>query len=330
MNPLIIVGVCVLVAAGLTLVILHLALRYAAALPLDVANGRSLHVGAIPRIGGIGMAIAVTASQGCYAYFATAHLPAVLYVAAVGLVGVSFVDDCRTLPVVLRLLAHMVAAVTIVALLDVPWFYALALVLALIWMTNLYNFMDGSDGLAGTMAAIGFAAYALAAWPGNEPLACLAATVAAAAAAFLVFNGSPATVFLGDAGSIPLGFLAGALGILGWQQGLWSIWFPLQVFLPFIADATVTLGRRLLQGEAVWQAHRDHYYQRLVRLGLSHRTLAVYAGALMACCAATAIAALAARPEAQGGWLFFWCLVGTAIMIWTESRWRRAGSGREN
>ena len=180
------------------------------------------------------------------------------------------------------------------------------------------------------MAAIGFAAYALAAWPGNEPLACLAATVAAAAAAFLVFNGSPATVFLGDAGSIPLGFLAGALGILGWQQGLWSIWFPLQVFLPFIADATVTLGRRLLQGEAVWQAHRDHYYQRLVRLGLSHRTLAVYAGALMACCAATAIAALAARPEAQGGWLFFWCLVGTAIMIWTESRWRRAGSGREN
>jgi len=328
MNQFVIVGICTLVAAGLTLSILHLALRHPAALPLDIANGRSLHVGAIPRIGGIGMAIAVTASQVFYACFGNEYvgLPAGLYAATVVLVGLSFVDDCRTLPVALRLLAHLAAAAAVVAWLGVPWFSALALILALVWMTNLYNFMDGSDGLAGIMAVIGFAAYALAAWPGNEALACLAATVSAAAAAFLVFNVSPATVFMGDAGSIPIGFLAGALGILGWQQGLWSIGFPVLVFLPFIADATVTLGRRLLQGKAVWQAHRDHYYQRLVRLGFSHRQLAISAGALMACCAGSA---LAATPATLGELLLFWCLVGAAIMTWTELRWRRTGSSLE-
>ena len=84
---------------------------------------------------------------------------------------------------------------------------------------------------------------------------------------FLVFNFPPARVFLGDAGSVPLGFLAGALGAQGALSGAWPMWFPVLVFSPFIVDATVTIARRVARGERIWIAHRDHYYQRLVLSG---------------------------------------------------------------
>jgi UDP-N-acetylmuramyl pentapeptide phosphotransferase/UDP-N-acetylglucosamine-1-phosphate transferase len=156
--------------------------------------------------------------------------------------------------------------------------------------------MDGSDGLAGGMAVVGFAAYGIAAQLGDEPeLATTCVCIAAAAAAFLIFNFHPARIFLGDVGSIPLGFLAGALGIVGWNDEAWPLWFPLAVFAPIIADATLTLMRRLARRERVWQAHRDHYYQRMVRSGLGHRGTAYAAYALMILCAAAALLALPAR-----------------------------------
>ena len=166
----------------------------------------------------------------------------------------------------------------------------LALVLAIAWLTNLYNFMDGADGLAAGMTVIGFAAYAVAATLADEPeLATICLCIAAASGAFLVFNFHPARIFLGDVGSIPLGFLAAALGIVGWRDEAWPLWFPAAVFAPSIADATLTLARRLLRGERVWQAHRDHYYQRMVRGGLGHRGTAYVAYALMVLCAGAAL-----------------------------------------
>src|SRR5207344_2645488 len=125
--------------------------------------------------------------------------------------------------------------------------------------------------------------YGLAAWlGGNVEIEVLAWSISAAAAGFLIFNFPPAKIFMGDVGSIPLGFLAGAIGVTGWQQGLWPLWFPLVVFAPFIVDATVTLARRVLRGEAVWQAHRSHYYQRIILTGWSHRRTALAEYALMA------------------------------------------------
>jgi UDP-N-acetylmuramyl pentapeptide phosphotransferase/UDP-N-acetylglucosamine-1-phosphate transferase len=92
-----------------------------------------------------------------------------------------------------------------------------------------------------------------------------------AAAVFLKANFHPARIFLGDVGSVPLGFLAGALGALGVYRDLVPVWFPFVVFAPFFVDATVTLLRRMLRGERFWQAHREHYYQRLVQMGWGHR-----------------------------------------------------------
>src|SRR5690606_10611586 len=139
----------------------------------------------------------------------------------------------------------------------------------------LYNFMDGSDGLAGGMAVIGFGAGGAAAWlAGDAALPPGHLCVAAAAAASLVFNRPPPRTFLGGAGSVPLAFLAAALGSFGWRAGCWPAWFPVLVFAPFVIDATLTLARRIARRERIWQAHRDHYYQRLVRMGWGHRRTA--------------------------------------------------------
>jgi UDP-N-acetylmuramyl pentapeptide phosphotransferase/UDP-N-acetylglucosamine-1-phosphate transferase len=262
-------------------------------LPMDHPNERSLHVTPTPRIGGLGIMAGILVAAGWLAGAGLLQeaLPVVL--AAFALAAVSVLDDVRGLPVVLRFLAHFVAAVACLLALGLSGWALLVGTLAVVWVTNLYNFMDGSDGLAGGMAAIGFGALALAAWLGNAPgLAVFCAAVAAAALAFLCFNFPPPRVFMGDAGSIPLGFMAATLGIVGAMQQVWSWLFPLLVFSPFIVDASVTLARRALRGEKIWRAHRSHYYQRVVLLGASHRQLAVAAYALMLAAAALAFALL--------------------------------------
>jgi UDP-N-acetylmuramyl pentapeptide phosphotransferase/UDP-N-acetylglucosamine-1-phosphate transferase len=253
---------------------------------------------------------------------ATGALTAI-FVAAGFLAILSFADDWRALPVVPRLIGHLAAAITVVGALDLPLQLALPLVLAMVWMTNLYNFMDGADGLAGLMALIGFSAYAFAAWPSAPTLAWCCLSVAAAAAGFLFSNFPPARVFMGDVGSIPLGFLAAALGVAGWQVAIWPAWFPLLVFLPFVADATVTLGRRLARGDTLWQAHREHYYQRLVRMGWSHRRVASAAAVVMAASAGSALAMLDLDRNGQLFGLLGWIVACALALRQIDNSWRR-------
>lgn len=250
-----------------------------------------------------------------------ALLPVML--AAFVLAAVSLLDDVSGLPVTLRFLSHFgVAAVCLLALGLTGWILVLG-TLAAVWITNLYNFMDGSDGLAGGMAAIGFGALALAAGLGDAlGLAAFCAAIAAAAVAFLRFNFPPARVFMGDTGSIPLGFMAATLGIVGAMQHVWPWLFPLLVFSPFIADASVTLIRRALRGEKVWQAHRSHYYQRVVLLGATHRQLALAAYALMLVTVTLAFALLLLRQYAA--WLLILsAAIYLSIFLAIDWRWYR-------
>ena len=287
-------------------------LRRPGSLPIDSPNERSLHQLPVPRGGGIAIWAGVLA--------ATAWLPEMRpwLVPWLLLAGVSLWDDRRGVSVILRLAAQIVAAglwlwaTGIVGTLDT----ALA-IFVIVWMTNLYNFMDGSDGLAAMMTIIGFTAYAIAAgWASLTGVPTIVAVVAATIP-FLVLNWPPARIMLGDVGAIPLGFLSAVLGIAGWRAGAWPAWFPVLVFLPFIADATLTLARRLFSGAPVWHAHRDHYYQRLVRMGLGHGgSLAVYS-ALMFGTAASALAALlhapGSGPQVLGVWVVALLLYYTGI-----------------
>lgn len=178
-------------------------------------NARCIPV-LVPRTGGIAIVTGIVAA----ALWLRAS-PSLL-VPAVALALASYFDDRHALPAAVRLLMHLLAAGVFLWLAAGSSAAALLLVLLLAsaWITNLYNFMDGADGLAGGMAVIGFGTYGFAAWlGGNGEFEMLGWSIAAAAAGFLIFNFPPAKIFIGDVGSIPLGFLAGAFGVAGWQQG---------------------------------------------------------------------------------------------------------------
>ena len=314
-----------LIAAVVSAIALRLLGR--GGLPFDRPNARSLHRDVVPRGGGLAIWIGWCAGI----FWLPDAQPWLLPLAAV--VIVSFFDDRRGIPAPLRLFVQLAAAIAWV-LLAAPTsdlIVAATMIVAIVWVANLYNFMDGSDGLAGTMTVVGFGAYALGAfWGGSDRASTLLALVAATIP-FLLVNWPPARVFLGDAGSVPLGFLAAVFGIEGWRQGWWPIWFPLLVFLPFIADASATLLRRLLGGEPVWQAHRDHSYQRLVQLGFGHAgTLALFA-ALMVGTAVSALAALAHAPQAGWYLLVVWGAALALLFGAVAHQWRaRIGGLRDS
>ena len=292
--------------------------------PLDHPNHRSLHHRPTPRIGGLGMAMGVVIALG-YVRLGDWHN---VLVVAFALCALSLADDYLHVPAGLRFLAHAAAAALFLYAspwAGWPWAALLVVGLGLVWFTNLYNFMDGADGLAGGMAVFGFGAYALVAlWHGQPVLFLICVVLAASALGFLFFNFPPAQVFLGDAGSIPLGFLAGALGFAGWRDGVWPAWFPLLVFSPFVVDATVTLVRRVLHGEKPWQAHRSHYYQRLVRLGASHKRLALMEYALMLALALSALTVLRFAPALASALLVAWGLFYVWVLRVVDRRWHKA------
>jgi UDP-N-acetylmuramyl pentapeptide phosphotransferase/UDP-N-acetylglucosamine-1-phosphate transferase len=288
---------------------------------LDEPNARSLHERPVPRTGGIAVLAGAALSLGFGA--APLWLPATL---AAALALISFLDDLYGLPTAARFSAHLAAAGVLAWHLLIPMgLIELALlVVAVAWITNLYNFMDGSDGLAGGMAMIGFGAYAFAAWLSSHvALATLCLALACASLGFLLFNLHPARIFLGDVGSIPLGFLAGGLGLVGWRDDVWPLWFPVLVFAPFIADATATLLKRALRGERVWQAHRDHYYQRMVRMGFGHRGTAFAGYGLMLMCAAAALLGRNEAPPLQAAAFFGASALLGAMAFWIDLRWMR-------
>lgn len=297
------------------------------ALPLDRPNERSLHSAVTPRIGGIAIMVAATAVLAWLGW-----QPMVVWL-AVGLAVVSLLDDHSGLPTLVRLGAHVLAAGVFVSCCagQLPVALALLIALGLIWMTNLYNFMDGSDGLAGGMTVIGFGTYAALAWQsGNLILAGASIVIAAAAAGFLVFNFHPAKVFMGDAGSIPLGFLAGTIGVLGWQDRAWPPWVPLVAFGPFALDATVTLLKRLGRGEKIWQAHRTHYYQRLVQSGWGHRRTALAEYGLMLISGVAAILGAHRSLAIQATLLIALTLVYLAAGAMVDRTWRNHLRGQDH
>lgn len=289
----------------------------------DIPNERSLHDTPVPRIGGIGM------MAGIFTGWAVMirELAWWVVVPALLLVVVSLLDDIQGLPVRQRLLAHLLAAAMLVVGSGV-WSQSILLALLIfffaVWMTNLYNFMDGSDGLAGGMAFFGFSIFGLATLiHGDYASAMMNFSIGAAAVAFLYYNFHPAKVFMGDAGSIALGFLVAAMSVLGWQKNVWPLWFPVLVFSPFIVDASVTLVKRSLRGAKITEAHREHYYQRVIQMGISHRDLALFEYALMLAAGISAIVALGRSSEFISVVFLIWTLVYAAIFLAIDRQWQQ-------
>jgi UDP-N-acetylmuramyl pentapeptide phosphotransferase/UDP-N-acetylglucosamine-1-phosphate transferase len=241
---------------------------------LDHPNERSSHSAPTPRGGGLAVTPVVLAAWLALAA-AGRGMPGqgTAIVAAAGLMLLSWRDDRGGVAVALRFAAHFAAVLLGLTALPadglvlqglVPWWLdRVVAALAWTWFLNLYNFMDGIDGITGVeTACLGLG---LAAVGGGAPEA---AAIAAAGLGFLVWNWHPARIFLGDSGSVPLGFLLGWLLLTAAAQGHWAAAAILPSY--YLTDASLTLARRVFRGERFWQAHRQHFYQRAVQGGASH------------------------------------------------------------
>ena len=241
---------------------------------LDRPGERSSHVNPVPR--GAGLAVVAALIVAWLALAARDAMPpdavAIALVTA-ALALLSFVDDLRGLPVAVRLAAHFIAALIALAffphdafvfqgLLPLPLDRAAAALLW-VWFINLYNFMDGIDGITGVETVCIGLGIAAVSFVGGNGLVAATLVVVAVALGFLRFNWQPASVFLGDAGSVPLGYVMGWLLLVLARDGQWAPALILPLY--YLADATVTLARRAQRGEAPWRAHRDHFYQRALR-----------------------------------------------------------------
>jgi len=257
---------------------------------IDIPNERSSHQRPTPRAGGLAFVVAVpvvaVAASSCSG-IPTFPGEAALLLGGTLVAAVGLVDDRRGLPVRVRLVAYLAAAAILTLgagwLDELQWpggpglvLGWLGLPLTILWiagLTNIYNFMDGIDGIAAAQAVVAAgAAASLALWVSDGGLALFAAVLSGAAAGFLLHNRPPARIFMGDVGSAFLGYTFAGLAVLSGRAAAAPVPFALWLVLlaPFLFDASLTLAVRVARGERWYEAHRQHLYQRLVRLGWSH------------------------------------------------------------
>lgn len=316
---------------------------------MDVPNERSSHQVPTPRGGGL--AIAFVLLGGLLAGTLAGWLPLNV---GVGLIGgmamvavVGWLDDCYSLLARPRLLVHLAAALWTLGWLggmprvDVGavsvtlgvagWVLA---ALGIVWAVNFYNFMDGIDGIAGGEAVVvGLAGAGLLMLAGAPDLAGVAVLVAGACLGFLRWNWAPARIFMGDVGSGMLGYLFAALAVASENRGAVPVLVWVLLLGVFVVDATLTLIRRARDGEAVFNAHRKHAYQRAVQAGWSHAAVSaavVVLGVALGGLGWLALRAPAFLPAVALGGLGALALLHTGVIAWATAPRREPGPPAEH
>jgi Fuc2NAc and GlcNAc transferase len=278
------IWLCLLVALGsllLGLLYRRLALRWDI---VDVPNARSAHDRVVPSGGGLALILSFAAGYVGLLYSSEngGGLLTNIFVLGLLLMLVGVIDDRRNLGVGIRLFCYGLCCLLASRYLlpGQPWWWSLATALGLLWLLNLYNFMDGIDGIAGAETVfVTVSAAALGWYEGvDRMLVDICLLLASACLGFLVLNWPRASLFLGDAGSVPLGFLLGVISLqFVLEDWRWLVCW-LILLAVFVVDTTTTLLWRMWRGEHFMEAHNLHAYQRLSRHWNSHsRVLALMA-----------------------------------------------------
>jgi UDP-N-acetylmuramyl pentapeptide phosphotransferase/UDP-N-acetylglucosamine-1-phosphate transferase len=316
--------VALVLSSGLILVLRPWLARYATVPP----NARSSHYQPTPQGGGIAVVVATLV----VAWGAVALSPALLHnqagqflavTAATALLAVvGAIDDVRSLPAAARLALQCIAVGAVITALpnelqilpQVPWSIERAcLLLAGVWFVNLVNFMDGIDWMTVAEFVPVTGAIVLLGLAGAVELlpALVAAALVGAIIGFAPFNRPVAQLFLGDVGSLPIGLLLGWLLVQLAAMGHLAAAFILPLY--YLADATITLGSRIVRGETFWQAHRTHFYQRATDCGLTVREIVTRVFLTNLALAALALVTVAARNIVV--WLAM-LSAGAVIVLW--------------
>ena len=294
----------------------------------DEPGRRRLHNSPTPRGGGIAIAVVLLAGLGWAGANTVGGGQLLGLAAGIALfAGIGLADDLLSISALAKFLLQILAGTALVLALSQTWnlgWLALAgLVLACCYVVNIWNFMDGSNGLITVQALL--IALAIGFWPGQaEPMLFAAMALAGACVGFLPFNLPRARVFLGDVGSHALGAAVFGLLLLAWQQGSISLGQSLLMGTVLLLDSGYTLLRRLLAGRIIWQAHRDHLYQYAVRRGHSHARVCLFYAA------STLLALALARMfnEFRSGLVMLVLLIfswatATAVYFGLRRRWLR-------
>ena len=268
---------------------------------VDMPNERSSHTRPTPRGGGL---VIVSVTLLCGFLLAVVSLPGGSWITCVPYLGgsllvaiVSWLDDVRTLPSWLRLGAHLLAAciavaglgywkevsLPLVGTVSLGGWGAVVTVFWIVGLTNAYNFMDGTDGIAGAQAVVASLGWAVLGWIGGIPMVGgLGLALAGSSLGFLIHNWPPARIFMGDVGSAFLGYTLAVFPVMyGFfdeaGSGIWAV--ALLLVWPFVFDTLFTFARRLRKGENVFAAHRSHLYQRMTTAHSGHARVALlYSG----------------------------------------------------
>lgn len=265
----------------------------------DVPNERSSHHTPVPRGGGLIIVLVTVTVFLLYQNVTGSEIFWAFYIGAILIAGISWIDDLYSISVGWRFLVHSLAAALAVWGLGCPEQIYLPLLgavylgkaawivwfLWIVWLINAYNFMDGIDGIAGIQAVSASLGWVLIAYfLGYDQTQMLSVLIFAASLGFLIHNWQPANIFMGDVGSAFLGYTFAVLPLTAYRQnpanegfllliGLFLVWL-------FVFDSVLTVVRRFVRGEKIWQPHRQHLYQKLVIKGFSHKFVSVLYGIL--------------------------------------------------
>jgi UDP-N-acetylmuramyl pentapeptide phosphotransferase/UDP-N-acetylglucosamine-1-phosphate transferase len=312
-----------LVSAGLIVALRPLLERYAVARP----NARSSHKIATPQGGGIAVVASTIAVSAAALYFLPAGAPAalrlpIIVAAAVLIAGVGALADFHPQNVASRLLLQTLAVAAVIfalpaelrvlPILPLPA-ERIALVIGGLWFVNLVNFMDGLDWMTVVEVVPIAAALAVIGLFGVLPPDAIAVSLALCGAmiGFAYFNRPVATLFLGDVGSLPIGLVLGWLLVLAAGNGGRAAAILLPLY--YLADSTITLVRRALNGERIWQAHRSHFYQRATDNGFSVTDVVARVFAVNVALAMLAVATVIMRSRMTD---IAALLAGGALVAW--------------
>ncbi|MFT5572077.1 MAG: Fuc2NAc and GlcNAc transferase [Cryomorphaceae bacterium] len=305
---------------------------------VDTPNDRTLHQGAVPRGGGLVISaslllVLVASAQlsGRYAMFMGLFVVVLLWAL------LSWWDDRSDLSPKLRFGAQIALALATVCAfgwlsqvqlsadlwLKFSWFGAFCSVFGILWMANLYNFMDGMDGLAASQTII--AAITIGFWfwqAGDSYFTLVCAVLAASSYGFLLWNWHPAKIFMGDVGSVTLGAFFATLLIIGVTRYQIPAVSFVVLFSVFVVDSSLTLIRRMVRGEKFWLPHRSHHYQRLAGLEIAHSKIVIAAIVLMLLCSLIATLCVLYRDMIGLAILAVSALLLSAIatVYWLESK----------
>jgi len=303
---------------------------------LDVPNERSSHVTPTPRGGGLVIVLTSLFAYVVYSKITGRHFSGSYLLGASIIALVSWLDDLFTISFVWRFLIQSLSAILVITALghfreiyipfdgnfDLNIFGPILTFIWIVWLTNAFNFMDGIDGLAGMQAVTAGIGWLVVGKVSNlDGASVIGGVLAFSSLGFLLQNWYPAKVFMGDVGSAFLGFSFAVLSLIAEHDGAGAD--SISPFLPlisislvwlFLFDTVLTFFRRLLKGEKVWQAHREHIYQKLVISGYTHRFVSVLYGVTSVLTMAFLIYALEKKENSMVGLIFFLFLQSVGIL----------------